>query len=700
MRLTVAMCALAAAGAVSSDAWAVDIPDVGGETLTLDINNTTVVGYHFDNRNSTDGVVNKEFDNDDNYGEWLNRLYLRAYYWKFSLGVRLDSAVYFNTRDRDDTQQAVIDTLGAANLGRENSLNQDLHTRYSSLIYPAKLWIGFKHKRFEATLGDFYAHLGRGLVFSVRKIDEVGIDTTVRGAKLKWGVKSDDGFRFNVGAFGGQLNPIRIDFPTGRVLHGNSSLLFFGFPLATDYEQFGGTGNPPPNEFDVQTQRAKPSYLEDSVVGGNFSVGPKWAQFEGNTAFLFRQSGQLLSPRSNSEEQLICLNLGGTVDDCSADNPSFDLQEESRLHDQIRNFSGAIKIPTVEDTFDVYVEVAGQQQTNGRVTGLEAVTNAPLSREDVFGYAVYGNFNFSVGPISATIEGKRYHNYVLLGSNVDNVDLVYGAPEYNLVNYSRPPNAESIYTEPIGSPDICGTGGKVRLDAALSDEFRVYGWGAHSVSFTEANDQLESDNLADPVGSRTFTCTPEGIDPATGFDRTEQRRTNTWDGAAGGEIDLQKGKTHYWGWIGARNTDRELPFTSLAGTTTTFYRENYVRYDFNQHLAGSFSLSMLGYHRRRFEPEARTSPWHEGENLLALNWAPHFSFVFGYEYTTIPGSPPHYFNGGIQYRSKSTEHWYEQALDSVRVFVGQRREALRCVGGVCRVFPAFEGAKMELVSQF
>ena len=28
---------------------------------------------------------------DDNYGEWFNRLYVRARYWKFSMGVRLDS---------------------------------------------------------------------------------------------------------------------------------------------------------------------------------------------------------------------------------------------------------------------------------------------------------------------------------------------------------------------------------------------------------------------------------------------------------------------------------------------------------------------------------------------------------------------------------------------------------------------------------
>lgn len=691
MRTCVATGVLATASMLAGDALAVDIPDVGGETLTLDINNTSEVAYHFDNRNGSDGIVNKDTDNDDFYGEWLNRLYLRAYYWKFSLGVRLDSAVYFATNDREDSQRIVTEQLGAPNLSVENSLNQDLHSRYTTLIYPSKLWLGAKHKRFEATIGDFYLQLGRGLVFSVRKIDEVGIDTTVRGVKLNWGHNFDGGFRFELGAFGGQLNPIRIDYPTGRILHGNGSPLFFGFPVSTNYEEFRATGDTP--EFALNTQRAKPGYLEDTVVGGNFVLGPQWAQFEANAAFLFRQS--------NSEDQLRCVDLGGTQDDCRADNPAFNVTEESRQHDQIRNFSGSINIPTVADAFDAYVEVAGQQQARGRVESLDPISGDPRSREDVAGYAVYANINAHAGPISATLEGKHYRNFVALGGNIDNADGVFGGgPEYGVITYSRPPNVESIYTEPLGSPDVCVTGGRLRLDAALHDQFRVYGWGGHYVSFTEANAQLESDNLGDVAGERTWTCTPEGVDPTTGQDRTEQRRTNTVDFAAGGEIDLQKGKTHYWAWIGARNSDRSLPFTALGGSTTAFYRENYVRYDFNQHLAGDFSLSALGYHRHRFEPDSRVSPWYEGENLVALNWSPHFSFIFGYEYTTVDGAPPHYFNGGIQFRSKSRDEWYEQLTDLVRVFVGQRREALRCVGGVCRVFPAFEGARLELVSQF
>ena len=90
----------------------------------------------------------------------------------------------------------------------------------------------------------------------------------------------------------------------------------------------------------------------------------------------------------------------------------------------------------------------------------------------------------------------------------------------------------------------------------------------------------------------------------------------------------------------------------------------------------------------------------EGQNLLALNYNPSFSFIFGFEHTTREGFPNTYFNGAIAYRAKSRERWYHKVFESVRMFIGQRRAALRCVGGVCRVFPAFEGARIEVVSRF
>src|SRR5690606_7442056 len=139
---------LAIAGALATmaaRAEAVDIPDVGGETLTIDISNTTELAYRFDNRNDQQAngtTLNPAELVDDTHGAWFNRRYVRARYWRFSLGLRLDSAVYLETMDRQDVQDLIVERLGAPDLELENRFGRELHSRYTSLIYPAKLWLG------------------------------------------------------------------------------------------------------------------------------------------------------------------------------------------------------------------------------------------------------------------------------------------------------------------------------------------------------------------------------------------------------------------------------------------------------------------------------------------------------------------------------------------------------------------------------
>ena len=672
------LCA-AAAGGWGSTAHAVEITDVGDESLRIDISNTSTIAYRVDNRNAQGASqrLRPERRVDDNYGEWLNRLYLRSYYGDFSLGVRLDSAVYFNTMSRLEAQQLLVEELGSPNLDLENAFGRELHSRYTTLIFPSKLWLGYKHKWLQITAGDFYAQLGRGLVFSVRKLDEVGIDTTVRGAKVRIHAKVDD-WHIEATAFGGQLNPMRIDFPTGRILHGNGSPLFFGFPETQDFQRFSAVGA---DEFQLVTERAKPSYLEDAVVGGNVTFGPKAIKFELNTAVLLRSG--------NSREQVACTEIqGADVDRCRADFPSFSNVDASRSHDRITNFSAAIRVPSIADTIDGYLEVAGQQHAAGRI---ETIIPNETREKDLWGYAIYANVNIHGGPLAFTLEGKHYRSFYPLNANIDLVTQGFGANEFNLVTYSQPPSTESIYVQNIGAPNLCITGGRARVDATLHETGKVYGWVAHYASWSE----LDANNS--DCASSTIEATSAVPEPP------DNLRTNTWDTAAGGELNLAEGKTHYWAWVGARMTDRavaEEVNPEIPGESNSFYREGYVRYDFQQHLGGDFSLVMYGNHRRRFEPDLQPEPWNQGENLLALNYNPHWSFTFGMEYTTQVGFPNLYFNGAIQWRAKSSDEWWGQVFDSARLFVGQRRAALRCVGGVCRTFPAFEGGRLEIVSRF
>ena len=684
LRWQAALACGAAGLAMGSSAFAIDVP-VGGKSLTLDVSNTSDVGYHFDNRNTppfdpknpTIGPLQRV---DDDYGDWFDRLQVRAFYGKFSLGLRLDTAIFFHTLDRRDVQSLIRARTGRDDLALENRFGEELQSHFGAelpggargVTYPSKFWLGYRNDWLEATLGDFYQQLGRGLVLSVRKIDEVGVDTTIRGGKVRV-AKAIGAWRLEASAFAGQFNPIRIDYATGRILNGSGSPLFLGFPVAKDFQAW--TPNPKYNsetagsepEFLLTTKRAKPSYLEDGIAGASLTFGPREVEFGLNGVALFRQS--------NSVSLELCKNApGADVDACQAQFPSFGQIGAARLHDQIRNISGTIRVPSIAGVADAYVELALQQLTQGRVSSIGP--DGVLREPDLRGYAAYLNVNVHKGPLSATLEGKHYRSYVPLSANIDAGGPPFGAPELNLLSYSVSPRAESIYTEPIGAPDLCITGGRARVDYAAASEKKIYGWVGRSASWSEL----------DPTNSICNTA--------------KALRSDTWDTAAGMEVSSADGNSHYWGWIGTRMSDLSVPTLLNAEQTEpseVFYREGYVRYDLGQHLKGPFSVSMAGFHRHRTQA---LKTWTEGENLLALNYNPSFSFIFGFEHTTREGFPNTYFNGAIAYRAKSRERWYDKVFESVRLFVGQRRAALRCVGGVCRVFPAFEGGRIEVVSRF
>jgi hypothetical protein len=62
--------------------------EVAGKPLVVDVTNTSILNYHFNNRNTDRDNVGTILD--DNYGEWLDRLNIQASYWKLRVGVRID----------------------------------------------------------------------------------------------------------------------------------------------------------------------------------------------------------------------------------------------------------------------------------------------------------------------------------------------------------------------------------------------------------------------------------------------------------------------------------------------------------------------------------------------------------------------------------------------------------------------------------
>lgn len=677
-RAAVASLAVAVAG-WSGTARAIDVENVGGQTLTIDVTNTAIVDYLFDNRNDSTVVVAPPATLlDDTYGELIDHLNVQLFYWRFRAGVRLDGYAYFAQLDDEDMQAIAKEQLpeasGAERYDYENGFRRELHTRYRNTLYPAKLFVGYTAPSVDLTLGDFYAQLGRGLVLSVRKIDEVGQDTTIRGFKgsfkKSWGDAS-----LSVTALAGEANPLRVDDQSGRQLSAAGSPLFFGFPAPHDYTfySFDGTGY-----AGYTTAKARPGYLEDAVYGLSVEAGPRQV--------LFGAHASLIDRKSNAESNARCGAAGASG--CDAAFPVFGTNNLARLHDMILSASGSVNVPNLWGAGDLYGEVVVQHAADGRVTGLDD-QRALVATPDNTGYGLYLSGALHGGPVTVTLEGKHYHSLLPLSANVNadaSSDTVFAAPEFDSVGYNQPPNADSDYQEPIGSPNVCISGGRARVDYAANKWLTAYGWLSFYDSTTEVNTQNASCSTDDP-----------------------RLETRTFDGAAGADMSLEGGKSFFKAWVGARNTSRAEPADSpnAEGLIDGFYREGYVRYDVAKHIAGDFTLEAQGFHRHRYEPTIAADAWNEGENYLALKWAPRLAFIFGFEYLGRRGCAPDpdtqacfYFSGGAQYKSPTKDNVAEMFFDTVNLFVGQRRGAIRCVSGVCRQYPPFEGAKLELTSRF
>jgi len=701
------------AALVAGRAGAVEVPNVGGQSMLIDVTNTSIVDYHFNNRD--DSKLNVPTQVNDDYGEWLDRLNLQISWWRLRLGARFDSALFYHKLDRDAVAALVSDQrhlLGDDPRALDNYTNlfyQELHSRYRRAIYPSKLFVGYAQPGVDVTAGDFYVQLGRGLVFSVRKIDELAVDTTVRGVK----VSADHDFgavRLAATLFGGQMNPLRVDETSGRRLNGEASPLFFGFPTAGDFETYDAQVG----RVVTVTQPGVPSYLPDTAAGGRLEVGTKWFSVAGNAVAVLRRSHTLDNYQCHRDgKDEVVMGDTRVTGRCASLYPDFTAADPSKSHARVVNWSGSLNVPSIAKHGDLYLEVAGQQMGNGHVEHNPQTYEPTAPKPDLLGYAVYVNASISAGPVSISLEGKHYRNFFPLSAGIDTQPSAFSAPEFALVTYSQPPTAEPNYTEIVrgGSPSVCVTGGRARVDYRFNREASVYGWLGRYSSWSE---------IPYDLGNGCVTGQAK-LNPAD--TRLVSFRTDTWDGAVGADLGFEKGKSHLKAWVGTRYTDYADVNASTTGNPT-FYHEGYVRYDIIKHIAGPFSLQLQGFHRRRYEPLVSTdSGWTEGENYTALQWSPHLSLIMGYEYFVKEGCQParpatislparaqkdvcHFINGGIQWRTAGSggdrigTKVAGQLFDTVAVFVGQRRAALRCVSGVCRQYPPFEGARIEITSRF
>ncbi len=605
-------------------AGAVDVGTARGKAVQLDVTETTIVSQHFDAR-TPPNFAQPPLTNlaDSGWGQWVNRLNAALRWDRLTAGLRLDSAVYWGRP--------------ADRFPEDPNIAKDNESRYKNAIYPAKLWVTYSSPGVEVTAGDSYVQFGRGLTLSMRKIDELGIDTTVRGGKVQ--IASDP---FALTAVAGFANPARFDEATGRALWVTSApppdvaAPVFGSDRVVGLDLQAGRGLPVTlSTHVVRFSRCAPYAYENGVAQTDFDRDPMAVTF-------------------------------GTCNDADVDNWIESLNQVPRgiqAHD-ITMVGQSIEVPTLWGHGKLYMEAAVQQRES-RVTDPSGDPN---------GNAIYGALTLDHGPASTTIEVKSNRNFYTVVGSVGGQ-----APELALIAYSFLPPAETfnmIDAEGTGDFNACVEGVRLREDVNIGKNLLVYGQGVGAYSLTEQ-----------PSGN----CDSAGrTRPAVGWSAASVQDV-VWEGLAGFEYSFDHNLSHAYVSAGARDDARQ--------DGEFQYQEHHVEYSVAKYLGGPWSLEVQGRYRHRREggfnlggPANMFEWWTEGENYVAIRVVPKWVFAQGFEYTTLIGEPLLYFNGSVIYKLTSSSN--------VRVFVGQQRGAFRCASGVCRYFPPFEGARAELTLRF
>ena len=606
----------------ASPARAVGLGEVGKDEAQLDVTETTIVAQHFDARG-------QEAPQDSGWGDWINRINAALRFGHWTAGLRLDSAVYWR-RPVDNPDFA---SLPAA---EQLQVRQDNESRYKNSIYPAKMWVTYSAPGLEVTVGDAYVQFGRGLTLSMRKIDELGIDTTVRGAKMQ--IDQDP---FAVTLVAGFANPSRVDEATGRALFPTSNL--------------------------VPGDRSVPTFGSDRLVGVDLQAGrglpvtlsTHAVRFTRCAPYRYDASGNIVTDPLTDPVNVTF----GTCDAANTDRwlSSLNLVPPTLRANDVTMAGQSLEVPTLGGHGKLYLEAAVQQRSSDN----------PALNVNTNGNALYGVLSFDVGPTSSTFELKSNRNFYTVAASV-----APAAGEFAIVAYSFIPPAETfnmIDTEGTGNFNACVNGGRFREDVNVSSDVLLYAQGIYAFTKSE-----QPSGGCDAYGNTVTAVAPPSIEDTV------------YDGIAGVEWSFDSQLSHVFAWAGARDD------TKMDGTLG--YREQHLEYSIAKYLGGPWSLEVQGRHRRREEEQtnldANYTPqyWVEGENYVAVRMAPKWVFTEGFEYTTQAGQPLLYFNGAVLFKFTSDSN--------VRLFVGQQRGAFRCASGVCRYFPPFEGARAELTLRF
>lgn len=625
---------LAVAAAIlfaSARARAFDIPKIKLQKspITVDVTEVSIGSWRFKPRLSEGG-----FPGDGGWGQWLNRLNAAIKWKKWTLGIRLDSVVYWDRPDDGCREGSFVCPRF-----------KDYSSRWHDSIYPAKLWVTYEGKGIEATVGDAYVQMGRGLVLSMRKIDDLGIDNTIRGGKVTF---TRDPFQVTV--IGGLANPSHIDEASGRSLFIPRKGEVGGAKLISQAPQWGSDRIV---AAEIQAGRGKAVVLSTQVM--HLSRCAPYAKgsnldsvFSGGADVGFLQDFGIQSSCAAED-----------IDDWLGKNVANGIRKSP----EVTILGQSIDFPKLGKYGNLYIGAAMIHKsipvtTNGRDTNF-ANPN---------GNALYLSYSGTIGKVTNTFEIKSYRNYEPAFGSTNQ-----SSQEFSNIAYNTPPTTEVITQDAMfGAFNYCVDGGRLRTDVRLTKGVLVWGQGIYAHTKSEQN--AECNAYGKILGS-------------TAKDDTLQ--DDVVDVTAGLQWDFDKSRSYVYAQAGGRGDWRR--------DGRPIYRETQTRYTISKYLGGPFSLEFAGFHRIRWEDGQNVrngyeQQWLEGENYTAIKIAPRWVISQGFEYLSRLGYPTYYVNGSILYKFTKDSN--------IKILAGQQRGGLRCVNGVCRIFPSFEGVRAELTLRF
>lgn len=547
-----------------------------GQLLTvgdfdLSLTETFFVDFH-QGRLKSDVAPAKDF----NFMLFRNRLNVVLSSSWLEAGMRIDTAYFLAVTDggrlSDNADDGTWDDLF------DNKYDNDIDFMPEKSYLPEKLYLSVRKRNFSMDLGDFYATLGKGIALSIKKVDELSTDTTLRGAKAVY----------------------RDQYLSLTALGGFSNIVNVGDLILERFDD--------PN---------------DLIVGMEMKVRPiDWLEFGIH--------GSLI--KDNEDYQHVAT--------------SGDYQR-----DQLAVLGTAVTIPDLAGVFSLNVEYDYLTNEVARFFYDNDAGRISYPGQENSGHALYSMLSGNWSIFHLITEFKFYKGFKDTG--VVGKEIIGSGGITDLVYYGALPPLEDpgLFLR----PDFYDQWGvRVRLDTEIP--------ATNSIVFVS---YAHADDLEDHPFPGAESYVKHVI---AGVEQRVDHLSIVGKLAGGYRMDKFSYEWDHRMW----HIDGELHFSII----------------------GPHSMELLGRYESYSDQQPNIADFSIAKSTVTYTFAPWVTTSLNYEFSNQPPTEgqEHFLSGEVVVRFMSASY--------IKLLYGSTRGGLRCAGGMCRVFPKFEGFKGEVTVRF